>query len=377
MFMLPEDRKQAAAIERRRRIEEERKNRIFNARQRLIGIDQAALTQQIEEKKAREEEQRKIDKAFDEQCIHGAKLALFLENKIEEEKRHVSQDINAFREVYQRPENRREFDLYDPDGLKKSLPARLLDDDPRCGPSSAQKFAGEDLASEKRWKAQQEQCRSWLEQQITERRAADSDKRAAQKAYDEAVLARDKLACELERMEQECQRRINEANLRFNKALVEEQVLQRRLDEAKELEDKQAEIYNHVTGDMLTENPDVANSNLGPGRKIQYLYKGMSTEERENVRREQLRQIVENEAKRQAQARLETEWQEMVIGIDKHCVLQEREIMRKQRELDKKILEQNKQLAKEQTTKQEYMERVVFTNVPTEAYYDQFNTTTR
>lgn len=84
----------------------------------------------------------------------------------------------------------------------------------------AYRFAGEDLASEKRWKAQQEQCRSWLEQQITERRAADSDKRAAQKAYDEAVLARDKLACELERMEQECQRRINEANLRFNKALV-------------------------------------------------------------------------------------------------------------------------------------------------------------
>lgn len=36
--MLPEDRKQAAAIERRRRIEEERKNRIFNARQRLIGV---------------------------------------------------------------------------------------------------------------------------------------------------------------------------------------------------------------------------------------------------------------------------------------------------------------------------------------------------
>jgi hypothetical protein len=82
------------------------------------------------------------------------------------------------------------------------------------------RFAGEDLASEKRWKAQQEQCRSWLEQQITERRAADSNKRAAQKAYDEATLARDKRACEIEKMEQECQRQINEANLRFNKALV-------------------------------------------------------------------------------------------------------------------------------------------------------------
>jgi len=24
--------------------------------------------------------------------------------------------------------------MYDPDGLKKSLPARLMDDDPRCSP---------------------------------------------------------------------------------------------------------------------------------------------------------------------------------------------------------------------------------------------------
>jgi hypothetical protein len=82
------------------------------------------------------------------------------------------------------------------------------------------RFAGEDLASGNRRKAQQEQCRSWLEQQITERRAADSNTRAAQKAYDEAILARDRRACELERMEQECQRRLNEANLRFNMALV-------------------------------------------------------------------------------------------------------------------------------------------------------------
>jgi hypothetical protein len=79
---------------------------------------------------------------------------------------------------------------------------------------------------------------------------------------------------------------------------ADEKALKRRLDEAKELEDKQAEIYNHVTGDLLTENPEVANSSFGPGRKIQYLYKGMSPEERENVRKEQLRQIVENEVRK-------------------------------------------------------------------------------
>lgn len=51
-------------------------------------------------------------------------------------------EINEFRKVFQRPEDRREFDLYDPDGMKKSLPIRLNDDDPRMGPSSIQKFEG-------------------------------------------------------------------------------------------------------------------------------------------------------------------------------------------------------------------------------------------
>lgn len=47
------------------------------------------------------------------------------------------------------------------------------------------------------------------------------------------------------------------------------------------------------------------------------------------------------------------------------------------RELNKKVLEQNKQLSKEQIAHREYTECVIFTNVPTEAYYEQFNTTTR
>jgi hypothetical protein len=70
--------------------------------------------------------------------------------------------------------------------------------------------------------------------------------------------------------------------------------LQHRLEETKELEEKQAEIYNHLTGDLLTENPDVANSNLGPNRKIGYLYKGMTPEEHNSIRKEQIQQIAEN-----------------------------------------------------------------------------------
>jgi hypothetical protein len=82
------------------------------------------------------------------------------------------------------------------------------------------RFFGEDLGSKDRQKAQHQQFKSWLEQQLIERTAADNERKAAQKAYDEALLARDKRACELERIEQECRRQLSIANVRFNKALV-------------------------------------------------------------------------------------------------------------------------------------------------------------
>lgn len=64
-----------------------------------------------------------------------------------------------------------------------------------------------------------------------------------------------------------------------------------------EKEDNMAEIYNLMTSDMMTENPDVSKSNLGANRQIGYLYKGMTPEERLAVRQEQLSQIEEVKVK--------------------------------------------------------------------------------
>lgn len=58
-------------------------------------------------------------------------------------------------------------------------------------------------------------------------------------------------------------------------------------------QDNTAEIYNTLTSDMLTENPDVSQSNMGPGKKIAYLYKGMTEEEKLQIRKEQMLQIEE------------------------------------------------------------------------------------
>lgn len=50
-------------------------------------------------------------------------------------------------------------------------------------------------------------------------------------------------------------------------------------------EDARAEIYNHVTGDFLTEPKDLAESALGPGRLLVTRYKGMTSEAQDHSRR--------------------------------------------------------------------------------------------
>lgn len=91
--------------------------------------------------------------------VRNDKICMLLQKRQENDLRELEKSINDFRRENQRPEDRREFDIYDPDGKKKDKPARVSDDDPRCGISSMQKFLGEDLNEKARKKLQQEQNR--------------------------------------------------------------------------------------------------------------------------------------------------------------------------------------------------------------------------
>ena len=63
-FDLPIDYKEAAAIERRRNMEEQRKSRIFNAKVRTIGVDLQALEQQDRDRKEMEAREKQRSEAF-------------------------------------------------------------------------------------------------------------------------------------------------------------------------------------------------------------------------------------------------------------------------------------------------------------------------
>ncbi|XP_015123425.1 RIB43A-like with coiled-coils protein 2 [Diachasma alloeum] len=372
-----EDLKVAACIERKRQIEEARKSRIFNPRVRRIGIDKEFLDKQIAEKEQLRQLEREKEHQLDETLVRNSQLAIILEQREEEERRKLNKEINDYRQVFQRAQDRREFDLYDPDQLRKSLPARVDDDDPRIGLASAQKFEGEDPNQAERLKLQKEQMQAWLMQQVHERRAIESERRNADEAHQDAVISRDKRAGMLERMEMECRRHLEEANAQFNRKLAEEQAYRRRTESFKDEEDNRAEIYNHVTGDFLTEAKEQAESSRGPHRVLAERYKGMTLDELKAIWSEQSRQMEEIQRMKLEERRRNEEWDRLMEGNARAGELYQRELDKKRLQISKQIAEENLRLAQQQRMHQEYLNRRVYKKEHMPEFFQQFNTTTR
>ncbi|XP_043488460.1 RIB43A-like with coiled-coils protein 2 [Polistes fuscatus] len=372
-----EDRKVAASIERRRQIEEDRKSRIFNPRFRKIGIDKNFLDRQVEEKRQQREEERAKECQLDESLVRSSKIALQLEKEQAEERRRINEEIQAFRRLHQRREDRRDYDLYDPDSLKTSLPCRVGDDDPRLGLASAQRFEGEDFNFREQDRMKKEEMRWWFEKQKKEREIAEKERKDAEKAYQEAVVSRDKRALELENLERECRRRLNEATASFNRALAEEQEHRRVCEAAQDEEDKKAEIYNHVTGDFLTEAPEQAESSHGPKKPLASRYKGMTADQLKVFRDEQVKQIEEIQKMKLEEKRMNEEWDKLMNAHAETANAYQRELDRKRTELNKKIAEENLRLAEQQKSYQKYLNRVVYKNKHSQEFFLQFNKGTR
>lgn len=147
-------------------------------------------------------------------------IAQLLEKRQDHDIRELNKALNEFRLLHQQPDSRREFDLNDPDYLKKDKPARVSDDDPRCGIASLQKFEGEDLNSKARKKFQAEQTREWMEQQMREKDQADRNQKAADRLYELKMRELDQRAMELAAAEEACRKAIDKATTDYNKALV-------------------------------------------------------------------------------------------------------------------------------------------------------------
>uniref|UniRef100_H2YUK5 RIB43A-like with coiled-coils protein 2 n=1 Tax=Ciona savignyi TaxID=51511 RepID=H2YUK5_CIOSA len=373
---IPLDLKEASAIERRRKLEKERQNRIFNSKIRTIGVDLDALTQQVNDRKIRENTEKARNESFMSDMVRNDKIVMMLQKRQEQDIHNLDKSVNEFRDRYQRPETRKEFDLYDPDSKKKDKPARVNDDDPRCGVSSMQKFEGEDLNSKARKSLQNEQLREWSLKQKKDKEEAMAQQKQADKLHDMKRIELDQRAMELETSERVCRRQIEISTKEFNQAQMKERKEKENLKHRHEQDDNFTEISNHVFGDMLTENPAVASSAFGSHRVIPDRWKGMSPAQLEEIRRIQEQQRQEKKRLQEEEWQRDMEWDRQRINVAKAGTILEQRHSRLQKDIRTSQDEANAHLSAEQNAHKNFLTKEVYIN-PTAQYFAQFNTSSR
>ncbi|NWR85865.1 RIBC2 protein, partial [Furnarius figulus] len=369
------EQREAARVQRRRQQELLRRDRIFNARLRTIGVDKDALDVQVKERKLQEA----IEKARDEKIANDMKRNDRLMCLLEDQQKNEIKDMNkALREFQknQTPETRREFDLNDPEALKKDKPARVSDTDPRCTISSMQKFAGEDLNYEQRMKFQKEQLREWSLQQQKDWKTALADQKLADDLYDKYRIEIDQKIMEEQRREEESRRAVCTATKDFNRIQADELAYKKELDKSQTLRENMDEITSLLRGDFLSENPDQALSPRG-NHVLVDRWKGMSQEQLMAIRHCQKEQILENLRMKEQERRRDAEWDRQRVQAARAQLLLEREQQRQHRERRRHLDFMNAELSQEQRAKNIYLKEEEYSNIPTAQYYAQFNTSTR
>ncbi|XP_029991835.1 RIB43A-like with coiled-coils protein 2 [Sphaeramia orbicularis] len=208
------DRAAAAKQQRSRNREAERQERIFNDKHRTIGIDKEALDMQVKEKKKQEEVEKKEQKAHDAEALHHSRVAYLLQNRQHKQKRSMEKDTVSYRQQYQQPWCRREYDLNDPERCKKTSPA-----DAQMMPPG---LVGEDPHCKDRVQRQRVQLRGWLIQQQNEQATERQRQRLEEQQYNQYRLDMDNHAVQLQSIEMERRKAAAVATKDYNLAMIQE-----------------------------------------------------------------------------------------------------------------------------------------------------------
>lgn len=370
------DYKEAAIIEKRRNAEEERKRRFFDAKQRILGIDCHELDRQLMEKGQAMQAEKERARLEAEEMKKNLEIADMREQELRDQKKQSEIELNEYRKLCQQPKDCNDFDLNDPNGRKKMLPARVDDLDPRLSKSGGQLFLGEDLTHQNRIREQKILQKQWLDQQIAERKSLEMNKRKSDQLMHESISKHDIYSVSqsdrLMNEKRDLQRQIRE----YNQSLANQKRANDQKRKQLEQQDNMAEIFNFLSSDLLRENQPKG-SNLGPNRCIPYAYKHMTEEQLEKLRIEQEMQKADIERKRIAEDQQRQQWDRLAEETYREMTLKERALSRNIRQMNCNLREENEELAKEQKFKIEHFEKVINTNPPTEEFFQQFNTTSR
>ena len=209
-------------------------SRIFNAKQRTIGVDRQALDIQVQERAMAKEMERQRDQAFADRMLVTEQRVQIMERDVQRARKDATMSVQEYRNQMQQKHMRKEWDLNDPLTLRKDRPARVSDVDAIVGPASLQKFAGEDLDYGNRVRKQQQQQAMWVVEQMAEKQAQIDNERDMERLFTERQAEIDSRRSEMESEEVTSRGTMNEAVRDYNLALAE---LKKRTESTKRLQE--------------------------------------------------------------------------------------------------------------------------------------------
>lgn len=240
--------------------------RVLDAKFRTIGIDKEALDQQVGDKKEATAVEKERDAAFAQMANYYDDQLALQQQAANSIRRDLNQTVEEFRHDNQLKHTRKEWDINRPDGKQIDGPARMGDDDPRAGPSSMQKFDGEDLSAGDRKAAQLEQSRIWWEEQAAQKAAMKAAEKESDMAYGELARYQDLVQQDAKSQETQLRRDMNRATLDINQRLAEERKLREAQERDSTLAANMAEMDAVFNSPLMSEDPALAASALGVPR---------------------------------------------------------------------------------------------------------------
>lgn len=357
--------------------QEERKERIFNAKERTIGVDKDFLAQQVAEKGAAAAADTDRDRYYDKLANYYDQKLVMLEQEKKEIEGALNKDLVSFRAEYQNKERRREFDMSDPDLLKKSLPARVGDDDYRNSISGAQKFEGEDLSAGERKKLQLAQQASWCKQQMAEKQAIAANDKEEMLAYCELLRKQEEYQTKVAKMQESARADLKKTIAEENFVLAEEKKAKEAYMAQMTLAQNTNEQANMVKNDMLCENPTLAVSHAAPYTRVRKdHWKGMSEDEVANVQEMQATQREELKARKMAELDAERRYATQQENFRRTMEMKAQQVEDFKKEQRMQVAATINAQKAEHNTKEATMKKNS-SQVPTADFFGQFGTSAR
>lgn len=355
-----------SAIEKKRRLAEERAARLKDPKQRALGIDRQALDEQIREKEERKRQEEERNKFFDRQALLMDKHACVLQKEVSDIRSRREKELVDYRQTFQKREAARDYDLDDPKRITKDIPARVHDEDPRNGPSGLQRFEGEDLEAFNRRRAQQQQIRDWSQQQIDEKLAKKWMESEANRTFEDRLEETNHRSYQIEQniAAQRRQRDVTQAE--FNKALAEQKRREALRDKNVRTQQNLEEIHNMLHSDLLNEREGTITA-LGEKIKSER-FRGLTDEQRQKI-------LLEQEAQREAlrlrklqEAEDERQWGQQELMQIRMADTLDRQRNRERRSEVERVNAERRQQAAEAAERKKHLDRV-YENAVGENYY--------